>query len=128
MIVRKIIDGTVYFLGWALSRRTVKIKSVDCIKVNMGCGLAIAPGWINVDASLNALFAGSWVPLIKMLYKLSGANRYYSESEYCRVLSDNRFVFHDLAISLPFEPNSVDVFYSSHFLEHLFKNDALRLI
>lgn len=128
MNFRKIIDLSVSIIGKAVRGRKVKLQGVDPVKVNLGCGLAIAPGWINVDASLNALFAGAWGWLIKILYKISGSNRYYSEKQYIEILSANRFVFHDLAISLPFEDDSVDVFYSSHFFEHLFKNDASRLI
>jgi SAM-dependent methyltransferase len=90
--------------------------------------LTVAPGWINVDASLNALFGGSPVILLKLLYRLSGANRYYSCDDYCRLLQQNRFVFHDLARSVPFPDQSVDVVYSSHFLEHLFRQDALCLL
>jgi SAM-dependent methyltransferase len=94
----------------------------------LGCGLAVVPGWINVDASLNAVFGGAPFWVLKMLYRATGANRYYTSDEYCRLLRDHRFVFSDLARSLPFREKSVDVFYSSHFFEHLFRKDAVRLL
>lgn len=128
MSFRKIIDSTVGVCGVILANRKVNTAGNSVIKVNLGCGLALAPGWINVDASLNALFAGPWTWLIKLMYRISGSNRYYSLAEYTSILSQNRFVFHDLARSLPFSGNSVDFFYSSHFFEHLFKSDALRLM
>lgn len=130
-LMRKTIDKTVDVVGFLLQvRRTnPRLTIADgrtC--VNLGCGLSVAPDWINVDASLNALFAGAPKFMLRLLYPLSGSNRYYSEQEYCQLLSDHHFVFHDLARSLPFRAKTVDVFYSSHFFEHLFKKDAERLL
>jgi ubiquinone/menaquinone biosynthesis C-methylase UbiE len=83
---------------------------------------------MNVDASLNALVA-PWPRFVHvLLYRLSGANRYYALEEYCRLLETHRFVHHDLAHSLPFPDASADFVYSSHFLEHLFQKDARRLL
>ena len=131
MLLRWGIDQTVSILGFLLARRRVEpsIMAGDGkVCVNLGCGLAIAPGWINVDASLNAVFGGAPAWMLKLLYRATGANRYYTCDEYCRLLRDHRFVFSDLARSLPFPEKSVDVFYSSHFFEHLFKKDAARLL
>lgn len=131
MLLRWVIDRTVSVLGFVLAGRKVSSltrSSKEKVKVNMGCGLAIAPGWINVDASLNALFGGAPVGVLKLLYRATGASRYYSREEYCRRLGEHRFVFHDLGRSLPFREATVDYFYSSHFLEHLFKKDAERLL
>jgi predicted SAM-dependent methyltransferase len=130
-VIRAVIDKTVDVAGIMLQGRRIRPKvqvgdGRTC--VNLGCGLAVAPGWINVDASLNALFAGAPKFVLRLLYRLSGANRYYSEQEYGRLLSEHCFVFHDLARSLPFREKTVDVFYSSHFFEHLFKKDAERLL
>lgn len=98
------------------------------VKVNLGCGLAVAKGWINVDASLNALVA-SWPPVFhRLLYRCSGANRYYTLSEYCTLLRDHRFLHRDLSGDLPFSDHSVDYLYCSHFLEHLSRQDALHLL
>lgn len=130
-IARTLIDKTVDIAGFLLRGKRInpKVTKADGrICVNLGCGLAVVPGWINVDASLNALFAGAPNFVLRLLYRLSGANRYYSEQDYTRLLSDHCFKFHDLARSLPFRDKTVDVFYSSHFLEHLFRSDAERLL
>lgn len=130
-IARYLIDKSVNIIGIFLKNRKIRspIKNAHGkVCVNLGCGLAVTPGWNNVDASLNALFAGSPIPLLQFLYKISGANRYYAKAVYCDLLTNNRFTFHDLARSLPFCPNSVDYFYSSHFFEHLFRADAMRLL
>lgn len=129
--VRFVIDKSVDIIGYFLKDRIINnpYKNKDgYVCVNLGCGLAVTPGWINVDASLNALFAGTPVLLLNFLYRISGSNRYYKREVYTSLLRANRFVFHDLSRSLPFTPKSVDYFYSSHFFEHLFKADAVRLL
>jgi len=128
---RFIIDNSIRLLGWLRThyKITPKIKTMDGrVCVNLGCGLAVAPGWINVDASLNALIAGAPVWLLRLFYRLTGANRYYSLDQYCGLLRNHSFVFHDMARSFPFHAQTVDVIYSSHFFEHLFKRDAERLM
>ena len=79
-------------------------------------------------AMASALFGGAPSALLNILYRMSGANRYYKKEEYRRLLHESNFVFHDLSRSLPFHNNSVDCFYSSHFFEHLFPTDAARLL
>lgn len=131
MILRRLIDSAVRMLGLACAGRRVTPRQTiqdGRVCVNLGCGLSVAPGWINVDASLNALFSGAPVWLLKLLYKATGANRYYSEESYCRLLSQNQFVFHDLGRSFPFADETIDVCYSSHFLEHLYKGETRRLL
>lgn len=131
MLIRTLIDGITRILGVMTRRRRIApdalVGSVG-IKVNLGCGLAVAPGWWNVDASLNAVVAG-WPPFLhRIMYRVSGANRYYTEDQYRTLLRDNRFVHHDLGHSIPFQNESVDYVYTSHFLEHLFEKQGAQLL
>ena len=98
------------------------------VKINLGCGLRVAKGWLNIDGSLNAIFAAwpRWTH--KILYRFSGSRQYYSSEQYCEILENHRFLYHDLALSLPLHDNTVDFIYSSHFFEHLFKDDAATLL
>lgn len=97
-------------------------------RLNLGCGLAVAKGWLNVDGSLNSLFA-PWPRFAhRALYKLSGSNRYYTEEQYCSILGGNTFLHWDLAYGLPFRDASVDFIFTSHFLEHLFRKDAVNIL
>jgi hypothetical protein len=41
------------------------------VKTNAGCALTVAPGWINVDATPQALISSFPELIVKMLYKLS---------------------------------------------------------
>ncbi len=129
--IRPLIDCSTAVIGrMRRGQRIAPQKSSHdgLVKVNLGCGLAVTEGWLNVDASLNALVA-SWPRAAhKLLYRLSGANRYYSLQQYCELLENHVFIHHDLAHSLPLQDQTADFIYSSHFLEHLFKQDALRLL
>lgn len=129
-LLRRAVDGITLFLGNIKRGRIIRIPSkyTNPVKVNLGCGLAVASGWINVDGSLNALIANFPVPLHPLAYRLTGASRYYTKEEYCRLLENNFFVHHDLAFSIPLDSNTADFVYSSHFLEHLFRNDAENLL
>ena len=131
IILRRTIDTITNIIGWIRRSRRFEPKQNSQngnIKINLGCGLAVTKGWINIDASLNALIA-SWPRMThKWLYRLSGANHYYSLKEYCDLLSEHIFVHHDLSHSLPLKEQTVDFIYSSHFLEHLFRPNAEQLL
>lgn len=92
------------------------------VALNLGCGLSIAPGWINIDNSPNARLARyPWVRWT--LWKLG-------------ILSDLHYAVnwsasiqtYDLKKKLPYEDSSVDYVYTSHFLEHLAFDDSQRLM
>jgi predicted SAM-dependent methyltransferase len=128
---RWLIDTLTDLIGRFTRRRRVRAAQDPrggLVKVNLGCGLSVAPGWTNVDASLNALFANLPRFLHPLAYRLAGAKGYYTREQYCGVLANHRFVHHDLAYSLPFEDGAVDFVFSSHFLEHLFRDDARRVL
>jgi predicted SAM-dependent methyltransferase len=129
-VLRRMIDSASSILGYLKrrQRRTIPAGYASPTKVNLGCGLAIAAGWINIDGSLNALIASSPSGLHPLAYRLSGASRYYSREQYCRLLSDHVFVHHDLVHGIPLADACADFVYSSHFLEHLNRNDAEHLL
>jgi predicted SAM-dependent methyltransferase len=129
--LRKFIDVTISLIGKATRNRKISIlvdKKDGLAKVNLGCGLRVVSGWMNIDGSLNAM-ASNWPKWThELLYRLSGAKHYYSLDQYCKILRDHHFFYHDLALSLPLRDNTIDYIYSSHFFEHLFKDDAVRLL
>jgi SAM-dependent methyltransferase len=91
-------------------------------RVNLGCGPNAPAGWVNVDGSWNA-----WLSNHVYLRKTLRA---------CGVLGKNspgaqwkvRPLVHDLTKRLSFEDNSVAVIYGAHVLEHLYLEDAQRLL
>jgi predicted SAM-dependent methyltransferase len=89
--------------------------------VNIACGTAVAPGWINIDNSPNARLA-RYPPLRWVLWKMG-------------ILSDRHYsvqwplvVIHDARKRLPFVDCSIDYVYTSHYLEHNSVRDAHHLI
>jgi SAM-dependent methyltransferase len=128
--MRSFSDGTTLLIGRVRQSRKVAIPQTlrKQVKVNLGCGLAIAPDWINIDGSLNALIAPLPNIFHTIAYRLTGANRYYSQKEYCELLQNNYFIHHNLSHSIPLPNNSVDFIFTSHFLEHLYLSDAKNLL
>lgn len=120
---RNIIDFITRLLGKLKKNQRVHFAG-EIAKLNLGCGLAVYGDWINIDGSLNALIANWPSRIHRIIYRLTGANRYYTQQEYCRILKEHRFVHHDLSYGIPAQNDSVAYVYTSHFLEHLFRKDA----
>ena len=92
------------------------------IALNLGCGLSIADGWINIDNSPNARLAR--YPWLRWtLWKLG----VLSNGLYSVEWSDSIKTY-DLKKNLPYKDSSVDFAYTSHFLEHLEQRDSQRLM
>jgi SAM-dependent methyltransferase len=108
-------------------RRQQVYRPAAPVKLNLGSGLTVAPGWVNIDSSLNALAAKLPKPFLFLTYKLSSAQRWYSFSGYVRLLKDHEFIHYDLCYGIPFVDRSVDCIYSAHFFEHLSPSDGERL-
>lgn len=98
------------------------------MKVNIGSGLLVAPGWVNIDSSPNALISRWPRSLVKVFHNISAYKQRFTPEEYCSVIKENIFVHHNIAYGLPFPDQSVDYLYSSHVLEHLLRKDARDLL
>lgn len=110
--------------------KNIKYKNdYNLKKVNVGCGLHCLPEWINIDGSLTAVFGSKKLYFInKVLYKLSGASYHHSFNDYNNVVRKNNLKFYNFKIGFPILDNYADVIYSSHFLEHLDKEDGERFL
>ena len=126
---RHIVDTVTLKLGkLKRNRRKYIATKSSSLKLNIGCGLAVCPKWINIDGSLNALIAG-WPRVIhRIAYRLTGAKHYYSQEEYCRLLGEHIFIHHDLSYGIPIQDKSAQFIYTSHFLEHLPRKQAEALL
>jgi predicted SAM-dependent methyltransferase len=120
-------DALIGAWSWLRRGRRVKVGAAP-VKVNVGSGLVVAPGWLNIDVSLVTL-AASWpAPLQRLLYRLlpptSAASRDYAFEQFRSVLRGNRFIHHRIEFGLPFADGTVDYIYTSHFVEHLYRSHA----
>lgn len=94
----------------------------EIIAINLGCGTHIAPNWINFDNSPNVLLS-KIKPLKDLLYKIG----ILKEDQY-KAKFNNEITFRELTKPLPFENNTVDFAYTSHFLEHLSKENCNKVL
>lgn len=77
-----------------------RLKGARDLRVQLGCGSQIKPGWINID-------------LVEKPANLNG---------------HTQFIRHDLRLGLPLDDNSASIIYSSHFFEHLEYKHSIRLL
>jgi predicted SAM-dependent methyltransferase len=126
-LARRTIDQVERFFGWLHKRQRIEPASQP-VKLNLGSGLHVAPGWINVDSSLKTLLAKLPQFALRWAYPLATVGDTNSRDEFVAALRDHRFVFHNLKYGIPFQDSSVDFIFSSHVLHHLYREDALALI
>lgn len=117
-LFRLLIDKITLLLCFVKQNRREKLTAGQN-RVNLGCGLKVWENWINVDGSFNAVLASMPKFFIRLFYRFSGAGAYYSLNDFEGILTNHKFVHHNLLKNVPFENDSVDFVYTSHFLEHL---------
>ena len=105
-------------------------KNRGNLNINLGCGLTVASGWINIDGSLSCLVSKMPKFVKKISYGFSNVknNDNFTKEKYISLLSKHEFVHHNLSKSIPIYDNKVEHAFSSHFLEHLKKNDAAHFL
>jgi len=92
------------------------------LKLNLGCGRRVLPGWINID--IHPLIPFSKIPgLTWFLFKL----RLIPESAY-KMKWPPGTMWHDIRKGLPFKDNTVDFIYASHFFEHVREQEAEKIL
>ncbi len=126
-MLRRIIENLTLLSTWLRKRQRVA-TSEHPVMVNLGSGLTVAPGWVHVDGSLNAL-ASRWPKaLLTVLYQWCDNRQWFSREQYIQILTQHRFVHHRLQYGVPFGDEMVDVIYSSHALEHIFPEESQSLL
>lgn len=98
------------------------------VRVNVGSGLHVAPGWIHVDGNIHTLMAGSPRFVLRLLHRAANTVQWLPADEYVDRLKGHAFVHFELERGLPFDDGTVDFLYSSHVLEHFFRADGERLV
>ncbi len=124
---RRTIDEVERLFGWLHKWQRIE-PSAPPVKVNLGSGLHVAPGWINIDSSVKTLFARLPQFALRWAYPLATVNDTHSRDEFVTLLRDHRFVYHNLKYGIPLRDSSVDFIFSSHLLHHLYRDEALKFI
>lgn len=89
------------------------------LKLNLGCGAIQPAGWVNVDGSRRAWLASRLPMLDRWLVRL----RVCAPTEFGAATR-----FADLRRPLPWQSGSVSAIYLGEVLEHLARDEALRLL
>jgi predicted SAM-dependent methyltransferase len=126
-LVRKTIDRAEHCSGWLHKRQRIE-PSGEPVKLNLGSGLYVAPGWINIDGSIKTLFVKMPRPVLNVAFPLTQAGDGFSRDEFADLLREHRFVFHNLKYGIPLADSSVDFIFCSHMLHHLYRDEALMLL
>jgi SAM-dependent methyltransferase len=92
------------------------------MKLHLGCGLHAPSDWINIDCSM-----GAWFGKHRIIKRLAKASRLIPAPVFAADWPAN-ILFHDLRKPLPFTCDSISAIYSSNTLEHLYKDEAERLL
>ena len=91
-------------------------------RLHIGCGLNTPQEWINLDGSWNAWLA-KFPRTRKILKSTPLAPKWLFEIEW-----SSEILIHDVRKPLPFPENSINAVYSSNLLEHLYLEEANKLL
>jgi len=122
-----LVDSIERLIGTLLRNRRFRPVG-NPIKVNLGSGLIVAPGWVNVDGDLKTLFAGYPSSVTRLAYRLCKNREALSRQEFIDTLRDNVFVYRDLSYGVPLPDRSTDFIFTSHTIHHLYRDEALGLL
>jgi predicted SAM-dependent methyltransferase len=127
-LTRSIIKLTTGIFFRINKNRRICPSKRDLVKINLGSGLRVRQGWINIDASFNALISSCPKFILKISHRASGAKQNFSFEQYYDILRNNRFICHNLIFGIPFIDSCVDHIFCSHLLEHLTQQQGINLI
>jgi predicted SAM-dependent methyltransferase len=91
------------------------------VKLNLGSGPRVVPGWVAIDRSPS--IALHRVPLLRAALRRAGV---LAEGQLAPWPKE--VVRRDLRAPLPYPAASADAIYSSHTLEHLYLDEARRVL
>ena len=91
-------------------------------RLHLGCGYKTPAGWINVDGSWNARLA-KYPAVRQFVRRLRVLPNLLLDMPWSPDV-----LVHDVRMPLPFPDNSMSVIYASHLMEHLYPNEARRLL
>lgn len=98
------------------------------IKINLGAGSNTTRGWINIDASPNALVSGLPTGILSLLYHFSSSRTFLTKKQYLDSIKKNKLIHFDLEKGIPVKSDTAIEIYNNDFLEHLFRESGEMMI
>lgn len=93
--------------------------------INLGSGIDNPPNWLDVDGGATHFFVKKLPKFItSKFFKYFNMANNYSFEEYYEKLNSFKSIHFNLCNGIPFESEAIPNIFSSHFFEHLFKNDC----
>jgi hypothetical protein len=96
----------------------------EAIFLNVASGRYPMPGFVNLD---NSVFL-RLLPVYKLFRALFCARHQTIFEEYLAAVSGHEYRVHNCLKPLPFPADSVTHILCSHFLEHVYRNEALKVL
>lgn len=95
------------------------------LNISIGCGQTPINGWRNYDNSWSVRLAK--IPLLPSIMRKSGfLSR--QQQEFISFAKNANIRWADATKQIPEKDGTVDVIYSSHMIEHLEKEDAIKFL
>jgi SAM-dependent methyltransferase len=95
------------------------------MKINIGCGMTPTIGWKNYDCSLSVrLSRFPTIIFLLRIFNLLDEN----QLNFIKFNQINEINYADVSKKLPLSNDSVELVYSSHMLEHLDRDRAIRCL
>jgi SAM-dependent methyltransferase len=92
--------------------------------LNVGSSSYAIPGFVHLD---NSVFL-QMLPLYPLIRPLLNAQRRQGFERYAQATKVASYLVHECGQPLPFPSGSADHILASHFLEHLYKTDAHKVL
>jgi len=130
-------SDTLKSFGWnVVNPLLLKIKknrkykfTADYHGLNIGCGLHNQSNWVGIDGGFSHYMVHRTPKvLLKPFFRKFNMAKNYSFDEYYSHLRSFKLIHHELTYELPFSENTVPNIFSSHFFEHLFKEQTEKLL
>jgi predicted SAM-dependent methyltransferase len=96
--------------------------------LNIGCGISNPTNWVGLDGGGFVLVGllPRWI--IRLIYRRTTISKDMDVDAFLQVIKDGTIVHHDTSHGIPFDDSSVPQIYSSHFLEHVTRQQAEALL
>lgn len=92
------------------------------VRINVGCGMSLVPGWINYDNSMSVKLS-KWPNISNCLHRVGIINN--NQADFIKFASNNDIRYSNVIRKIPHKDNEVDAIYSCHMIEHLAEYEAI---